>query len=315
MPWSTAYPVLVWAVVVLALAAIFWFFYPRNRVMLLLWGLDFLAANLVCFFIINWAIVNYYLRFIALLIPVVLIIRGLIRLGRKSKWLPSLTSMRAWTSFIVSLVVLVGLVLVNVRVLFSFQYEKEQPVPLLVLVPVYGMWVVTNGGSPDGIGMSNYANPLFPPDNPSDPSMAYGVDLQEITIRGSLSQQGSRPSDFRDYEGFNKEVFAPCPGPVVKVDNSHPIKETWESGEGLGNLVVVHCFETYVTIADLTNILVKEGDNVRVGQTLGYVGNSAEPSIPHIHMHATVNSYGPDGIPVPLLLEYVFPTRNTIFIR
>jgi hypothetical protein len=178
------------------------------------------------------------------------------------------------------------------------------------------MWVVTNGGNAlEGLGMSNYANAIFPPDNDTDPSMAYAVDFQEITIRGNLSQTGSRPKDYRVYEGFNSEVFAPCPGPVVFVESGNPQVEVGEEAQGLGDRVVIQCFETYVTVAGLRNILVKENDQVRVGQTIGYVGNSAQPSMPHLHVHASVNSYGPDGVPVPLLFEYVFPTRNRIFIR
>ena len=83
--------------------------------------------------------------------------------------------------------------------------------PLLVLVPVYGLWVVTNGGNAEaGVGMSNYANAIFPPDNYTDPSMAYAVDLQEITIRGNLSSQGPHPDDFRVYEALIRRFFHPA---------------------------------------------------------------------------------------------------------
>ena len=77
--------------------------------------------------------------------------------------------------------------------------------------------------------------------------------------------------------------------------------EVGETVEGMGNRVVIQCFEVYVTVANLRNIVVKESDSVRVGQTIGYVGNNVAPTMPHLHVHATANSYGPDGIPVPCL--------------
>lgn len=315
MPWSTPVPVYIWTLMLVVLGVLFWRRQPHSKVVMLLLWLDFLALNLVGYFIINWSIVNYYLRFLCLIIPGLLLIRLLFRL-RGVPWLPGNQARALKAFFLIGLILLPVLALANVRVQAARNYAKENPVPLLVLVPVYGMWVVTNGGNAaGGIGLSDYANALFAPDNDSDPSMAYAVDMQELTIRGNLSQKGSRPDDFRVYEGFNSEVFAPCPGEVVFVKNDLSMQEVGEPGDPLGNRVVIQCFETYVTVANLFNIIVKENDNVRVGDTIGYVGNTRTPTIPHLHIHASVNSYGPDGTPVPLLFEYIFATRNRIFIR
>lgn len=315
MPWSTPIPVTVWTLVLLVLGLLFWKRQPHSKVAIFLLWLDFLALNLVFFFIINWSVSNYYLRYLCLIIPAIILVRVLFRL-RAIPWLPRKDARGVRAAFLIGLILLPLFAWANLRVLSSNRYETDNPVPLLVLVPVYGMWVVTNGGNAvDGLGMSNYANAIFPPDNYTDPSLAYAVDFQEITIRGNLSQEGSRPDDFRVYEGFNSEVFAPCPGTVVFVESGNPTKEVDAVAEGLGDRVVIQCFETYVTVANLRSILVKENEKVRVGQTIGYVGNTGQPSLPHLHVHATVNSFGPDGIPVPLLFEYVFATRNTVFIR
>jgi hypothetical protein len=315
MPWSTSTPVTVWTLILIVLGLVFWLRRPNSRVAILILWLDFLAINLIFFFIINWSITNYYLRFLCLIIPVVVLVRALFRM-RGVPWMPRKGARGTQAAFLISLILLPLLSYANLRVLASTRYETKNPVPLLVLVPFYGMWVVTNGGNAaEGLGMSNYANAIFPPDNATDPSMAYAVDFQELTIRGNLSQNGSRPNDFRVYEGFNSEVFAPCQGTVVFVESGNPLKEVDAVAEGLGDRVVIQCFETYVTVANLRNIVVKENDAVRVGQTIGYLSNSGQPTIPHLHVHATINSYGPDGIPVPLLFEYVFATRNTIFIR
>jgi hypothetical protein len=315
MPWSTSTPVTVWTLILIVLGLVFWFRRPRSRIAIFLLWLDFLAVNLIFYFVINWSIVNYYLRYLCLIVPAVVLVRAIFRM-RGIPWMPKKDARGARAAFLIGLILLPLIAYADFRVYSSTFYEKDNPVPLLVLVPVYGMWVVTNGGNASqGIGMSNYANAIFPPDTYTDPSMAYAVDFQEITIRGNLSEQGSRPSDYRVYAGFNREVFAPCPGTAVFVETGNPQVEVNQKAQGLGDRVVIQCFETYVTVAGMRNVLVKQNDKVRVGQTIGYVGNSGQPSMPHLHVHATINSYGPDGIPVPLLFEYVFATRNTIFIR
>jgi hypothetical protein len=303
--------------ILLALGVVFWKFQPRSLLTTFLIWLNFLAANLVAYFIINWSAVNYYLRFLCLGVPAVLLLRYLIGLMRyRPTWMPAKDSRSALAGLVIAALLLPLLVYANLRVQASSRVALEEPVPLLVLVPVYGMWVVTNGGNAEaGIGVSNYVNPIFTPDEVSDPSMAFAVDMQEITIRGMVSPKGARPSDFRVYEGYNTEVFAPCSGDVVFVDKSHPEVEIGTEVEGLGNRVVLKCFEVFVTVANLRTILVQEGARVDVGQTVGYLGNNSQPSVPHLHIHATLNSYGPNGTPVPLLFEYIFATRNRIFIR
>ena len=314
MPWSTPVPVYIWLSVLIVLSIVMWYRQPRSRVAVLVLSLVFFGVNLIPFFIINWAVANYYLRYLCLAVPLVVLVRWLLRM-RHMPWMPAKKT-GSMVVFLISLILVPPLAWANGRVLASTRFQVEEPAPLLVLVPFYGMWTVVNGGNGlDGLGMSNYVNPFFSPDGYSDPSMAYGVDFMELTIRGNLSPQGARPDDFRVYEGFNSEIFAPCQGTVVFVESGNPPYEVDEPAEGLGDRVVLQCFEVYVTVANLQNIMVKENDYVRVGQTLGYLGNTGSPSLPHVHVHATAGSYGPDGIPVPLLFEYKFVARNHVFIR
>lgn len=322
MPWSTPIPVYLSLLIVLLAGLLLWFRQPRSILATLVLWVDFLAAGLILFFIVNWSIVNYYLRYLCLVVPGAVLLRYLLKLRwNRPTFLPAQSARGPLAALIIGALLLPPLGWANLRVQASSRLPTQESVPLLVLVPFYGMWVVTNGGNAlEGVGMSNYANPLFPPDNPTDPSMAYGVDFQEITIRGALSFQGSRPADFREYEGFNTEIFAPCSGQVVFVDSANsevevdtPLEQI--ASQGLGNRVVIQCFEVFVTVANLRGILVQEGQQVDVGQTIGYLGNNRQPSIPHLHVHASRGSYGPDGIPVPLLFEYDFATRNRVFIR
>ena len=234
MPWSTSTPVTVVTLILIALGLLFWFRRPRSRVAIFLLWLDFLAFNLIFYFIINWSVSNYYLRYLCFIIPALVLVRSLFRM-RGIPWMPRKDARGARAAFLIGLILLPLLSWANYRVLSSFRFEKDNPVPLLVLVPVYGMWVVTNGGNAlEGVGMSNYANAIFPPDNDTDPSMAYAVDFQEITIRGNLSQTGSRPQDYRVYEGLNSEVFAPCPGPGRLCRKRQPPGRGWWGNTGSG---------------------------------------------------------------------------------
>ncbi len=281
--------------------------------MLTTWA-AWVLANTLLFFLINWSQVNWYLRYLCYFFPLAVFIRWASRL-RRIPWLPAARTGSALV-LALSLIALPPLGWGNSRVLASRTYKFQEPTPLLVLVPFYGMWAVVNGGnSIDGWGMSDYSNALFEPIHPHDPSMAYAIDFQEITIRGFLGAKGPRPGKFQDYEGFQSEIFAPCPGKIVFVETGNPDKPIDAPAEGLGDKVVIQCFEVFVTLGGLRSVLVQEGDTVRIGQTIGYLGNTGSPAMPHLHVHATTQSYGKDGIPVPLLFEYKFATRNMVFLR
>ena len=77
MPWSTPIPVYIWLPILIALGIFFWKRQPGDRLTIFLLWLDFLAINLIFFFIINWSIVNYYLRFLCLAIPAAVLVRTL----------------------------------------------------------------------------------------------------------------------------------------------------------------------------------------------------------------------------------------------
>lgn len=314
MPWTTpvpAYLATLWLVVTFL---ILWFRQPRGRLAILVLIAAWTLFNTALFYAVNWSQFNWYLRFFCYILPFAVFIRWVLRMKRMP-WFPSWNSASGLV-LLLSLVSLLPLSWLNSRILASRSFEIKEPAPLLVLVPVEGMWVVTNGGnSVDGWLMSDYQNPLFAPSHPEDPSMAYGVDFQEITIRGFLGQVGPRPANFQDYEGFASEVYAPCPGQVILVETGNPDKQVDAPAEGLGDKVVLQCFDVFITLGNMRAVLVKEGDPVSLHQMLGYVGNTGSPSLPHLHVHATTGSYLSDGIPVPLLFEYKFATRNLVFLR
>ena len=70
---------------------------------------------------------------------------------------------------------------------------------------------------------------------------------------------------------------------------------------GFGNLVVVrHRYGLTTRYAHLSEALVRDGQQVRRGETLGLVGSTGRSSGPHLHLEVTFLGAYVD--PVPLLL-------------
>jgi hypothetical protein len=209
---------------------------------------------------------------------------------------------------------------VNVQVLSSLSYPKEPVEPILLAFPVRtGLYVIANGGSPNGVGMNNAARDWLgrPTNNP--PALTYSVDIMEMTARGMLSSDGVLANNRNSYEGWDEPVYAPCPGQVVAFETGNPDQQPTDALEGfaLGNYVVVQCFDYYVTISNLRNGFdpIRVGENLWFDRIIGYMGTSGTPSLPHVHIHVTVGGYGLDATPVPIEFEERFRVRNDIFVR
>ena len=319
MPWSTAIPVYIWAVICIPAAVLLWKFCPRNKLAAYFLAIDYALLTLFCFWVINWVMLVYWLRFLAILSAFFLIGRALYTTWYRP-WIPRGT--RGIALLVFSLLLLPFLTYAVVKVFPSNGYASYTGKPVLMMVPGDGMWVVVNGGNGvDGWGMNNSQDTIFGPDGYSDPSLGYSVDMTKMLTSGMLNSAGSLNSDFRTYDGFNVPVRTPCQGEVVLVEDGHPDVEIGTKIEGLGNYIVLKCVDYYVTVGGLRNIISKVGDKVRLSQFVGYMGNSAAPAIPHVHIHATLNSYGPDGTPVPILFEpfwfthWEFAPRNHVFVR
>lgn len=94
-----------------------------------------------------------------------------------------------------------------------------------------------------------------------------------------------------DYGIWDKEVFSPAEGTVVaaydREEDIPPNTENFLSTEG--NYVYIRLEETgtYLLLNHLKqdSVAVEAGDEVRIGDYLGRVGNSGSTSEPHLHIH------------------------------
>lgn len=122
---------------------------------------------------------------------------------------------------------------------------------------------------------------------------------------------GNIPSS--SYYCWNKPVFAPIAGKVIRVGNGWPDHEStniWKTIQlwfnatfkfrpkevngrldirpNAGNHVMIQADEGFIVfLAHLKNksLLVKEGEQVDQGQAIGMVGNSGNSTMPHLHIN------------------------------
>jgi murein DD-endopeptidase MepM/ murein hydrolase activator NlpD len=93
-----------------------------------------------------------------------------------------------------------------------------------------------------------------------------------------------------DFYAFGKQLFAPCDGQVVFVQDGVKENKPGELNPAYvgGNMVIIKTSNNeFVVFCHFKNgsVLVKEGQQIKRGQLLGHCGNSGQSSEPHLHFH------------------------------
>jgi len=100
----------------------------------------------------------------------------------------------------------------------------------------------------------------------------------------------------------NKRTYAPGSGIIVKVKNDFPENKPGDMPKTSGNHVIIdHENGEFSVLSHFKkgSIIVKEKDNVQIGQFLGLCGNSGHSSEAHLHYHLqnTPVFFRGDGLP------------------
>jgi hypothetical protein len=327
MPWTITTPIIIWAVTTFVFMALMWFKQPDNKLNGILFALDFLLYYIFWVECVNWVIFNYWIWLIPIPFIIILLNHYRRRFDRpawvgKVPWLPgkSLAS-RILLGVAVVLTFILGYV--DTRVMLSFDYKSAPGNALLLWFPVRnGAYVIANGGNAvNGFGLSSYYHGWF--GSAGDPMSAYAVDVLKLWSLGGSISQGILPDSNLKYKIYEDWVYGPCFGTVVYVEEGHPdVKPFAEPGSELGNYMVIQCADSFVTLANLRkgSITKQPGDQVSVTGVIATVGNSGNPSIPHLHIQAARGGWRPGmGTAVPMLFDGAyavnqFATRNKIFV-
>jgi len=132
---------------------------------------------------------------------------------------------------------------------------------------------------------------------PADPKIeAVKPDAPPPGIRLSWPAKGKVVEDFID--GKNKGIdIAGKLGDPIQAASDGKVVYAGNSLRGYGNLVIVKHDNTYLTAyAHNRNLLVKEGDSVRKGQTIAEMGDTDANSV-RLHFELRVNGKPVDPLP------------------
>jgi len=125
-----------------------------------------------------------------------------------------------------------------------------------------------------------FQRPIQPPDN----------DTIDLSYAYASTQNGKRdPHHGVEFQNsFGTSVFSAGDGVVVFADADKTTKfAPWTNF--YGNVIIIrHVGEMYTLYAHLSAILVQAGDEVRVGEEIGKVGQTGGATGPHLHFEVRV---------------------------
>jgi hypothetical protein len=327
MPWTSLTPIYVWAGIFIPAFVLLMIFPPKVKLTAILAGLAYLSSSLIFVMVVNWSLINYWLRFLPLFLTFVLILR--FWRANRTRFIFELD--KIWRSpflpkgnlpilaLAAGILILLASLFVNLRVFQSYSIKNYPGKPVLLFFPLrYGFYVVVNGGDGlNGIGMNDSYQNMFGAKT-GNASLGYVVDFMRLINNRGQTSKGILPSRRQDYESYSDKVYAPCFGTVAYVEDGHPDSLFGTPEAPLGNRVVLQCFEYYVTIANLRkdSIIVKVGDNINYLMQIGLVGSSGTPNIPHLRVFTTTGSWDENGTPVPQIFDIYsrFLVRNDLLL-
>jgi murein DD-endopeptidase MepM/ murein hydrolase activator NlpD len=127
----------------------------------------------------------------------------------------------------------------------------------------------------------------------------YLVNYLDQAGPGDITDYNCGPKSYDGHQGIDialrsfaqmdslVAIIAPAPGRVVATrDGLFDRNKNWNNGGGFANYVALQHSNGYISFyghMKKESVAVSEGDQVEVGDTLGFVGSSGTSDIPHLH--------------------------------
>ncbi|MEK5067584.1 M23 family metallopeptidase [Sporosarcina sp. FSL K6-1508] len=264
------------------------------------WLLDALTSTALVVWIFqsgNWSSVGYYFRF---LLFAVLII-ALVISWKKVRTLPFRikysTNQKVTLGVYTFLLFMFGMY--NVFIITS--YTTDEAAIELTFPLQDGTYYIGQGGN--NVQM-NY--------HQAHPAQKHALDILKLNKLGARAN-GLYPKELKKYKIYEEDLYSPCNGKVVEVQNELPDLTPPEADpeNPTGNYVALSCENTdailYLAHMQKGSVTVTQDEIVNVGKKIGQVGNSGNTSEPHLHIHAEKN-----GVGVPIQFNNRFLVRNSL---
>lgn len=124
----------------------------------------------------------------------------------------------------------------------------------------------------------------------------YGVLPTSFPVAGPVSSSfGMRVDPIDGSLKFHSGVdIEAVEGTPVKAWFSGQVKSTEENNESKGNNLTLSLGDVETSYLHLSKIAVEEGQQVKQGDTIGYVGSTGKSTGPHLHLILTIQGNGVD---------------------
>ena len=167
--------------------------------------------------------------------------------------------------------------------------------PIVVAPPLKGEWIA--GDAVNNLPDAAHRRAVLIDGGRAWVAQRYAIDwLQTQIVDGARSTWRGPEDKNESYFCYDKPIYSVAAGRVVRTADGEP-ENVPHSGKyaiaidfnnAAGNHVVVEIApDRYVLYAHMRpgTVTVKPGDQVRVGEILGHVGNTGSSTEPHLHMH------------------------------
>ena len=257
---------------------------------------------LYAYVVLPWALISYYLRYVALIGYLPALFLAL----RRSRHLPWLPENRRILKLSGDLFEVTLSLLMFFAISSAIAGSRKPPGGVDLTFPLKRGYVHQGGN----ILILNYHNVNF--------SQRFALDISSLYPWGGRAK-GIYPREPEKYAVYGDTLFSPCDCEVARVvdglsDNPAGRMDTVNVA---GNHVVLKMGSFLVVLAHIkrNSITVREGERVRRCQPIALVGNSGQTSEPHLHIH-TVRASDPDSIlkapGVPIYFNGRFAVRNDV---